>query len=498
MIIPRYERSQTITGDGTGARVPVNTAGAEALALVSKQLGALGNQLMAVAEKQQDDIRALEFAKIKGSIDTWFNDFYIAESENPDYEGGAKRFGEASSKYQEQALKGLKDPKLKSAVQQYLASKLPAFDLDMKKLYIAKQQDRRQALFTESAEQFIRNNDRSGLQMLVDSSPWLKDTAKQKLLSAGNVEISKNMALRDMKANLDGWTFDESLYSGLDVKEQEQLKEQHEALIYRRDRDIAREQKKVYDATDEEIFAKVFGGGRLTRMELASKVKNGQMSAESAVKWLNYFNSQAELAANRAEREASRRDRERLKKMSPLDQDIWVLSERTGTTPEAIKATYDDTMNRFLEGKMGNADLITLVETGKITSSMAQIIKATYSDLKLDPISAKYVNDSITSAKQDMRKVGIPASQINAAADRMRKISKTDIENGLFEDKLRKIMQETILSSGIPLTQSSWVFWNVNTPAGEYLEHLAGQVGAVALPQSEQGAPPSADRPPLK
>ena len=129
---------------------------------------------------------------------------------------------------------------------------------------------------------------------------------------------------------------------------------------------------------------------------------------------------------------------------------------------------------------------------------MAQIIKATYSDLKLDPISAKYVNDSITSAKQDMRKVGIPASHINAAADRMRKISKTDIENGLFEDKSRKIMQETILSSGIPLTQSSWVFWNVNTPAGEYLEHLAGQVGAVALPQSEQGAPPSADRPPLK
>src|SRR5690606_23466096 len=120
MIVPRYERSQTITGEGTGARVPVNTAGAEALALVSKQLGALGNQLMAVAEKQQDDIRALEFAKSKGSIDTWFNDFYIAESENPDYEGGAKRCGEASSKYQEQALKGLKDPKLKSAVQQYL------------------------------------------------------------------------------------------------------------------------------------------------------------------------------------------------------------------------------------------------------------------------------------------------------------------------------------------------------------------------------------------
>jgi len=184
--------------------------------------------------------------------------------------------------------------------------------------------------------------------------------------------------------------------------------------------------------------------------------------------------------------------------MSPLDQDILALSERMGTTPEAIKATYDDAMNRFLEGKMGNADLITLVETGKITSSMAQIIKATYSDLKLDPISAKYVNDSITSAKKDMRKVGIPESHINAAADRMRKISKTDIENGLFEDKLRKIMQETILSSGIPLKQSSWVFWDVNTPAGEYLEHLAGQVGAVALPQSEQGAPPSADRPAMK
>ena len=48
---------------------------------------------------------------------------------------------------------------------------------------------------------------------------------------------------------------------------------------------------------------------------------------------------------------------------------------------------------------------------------MARIIKETYSDLKLDPISAKYVNDSITSAKKDMRKVGIPESQINAAAD---------------------------------------------------------------------------------
>lgn len=487
MIINKYERSNTITGEGTGAKVPVNTAGAEALGLVSKQLGALGNQLMGIAEKQQDDIRALEFAKVKGNVDTWFNDFYIAESENPDYEGGTKRFAATSVKYQEQILKGVKDPQLKSAIQQYLAAKLPAFDLDMKKLYIAKQQDHRLALFTESAETFIKNNDRSGLQMLVESSSWLKDTAKQKLLSGANVEISKNMALRDMTANLDGWEFDEKMYPGLDVKEQELLKDQHETLVYRRDRNIEREQKKIYDETDNEIFSRVFSGGRLSKMEIASKIKNGQMSAESGVKWLNYFNSQSEIAANRAERMQNRLEREKFKNMTPIDQDIYELSGKTGQSMETIKGNFDKLSNSYSEGDLGDAGLLTSVGEGKITPYMAQVIRARRSDTKLDPTTQKYCNAYISAKDADMKSLGVPAPIRAKAVDQMRRISKSDVESGLFEEKSNKITSQHIVISNIPLTEKSYFFWDKDTEAGEYLKRSGVEVNTDSLPQEATG-----------
>jgi hypothetical protein len=405
--------------------MPVDDSMAQVLGMAAGQLQKVAGQMYEQAQKQQDDIRAVEFAKLKGEVDASFNEFYMAESENPDYEGMKERGKAFTSERKQAILEGIKDKQVRMAMEKYLATKGPAMDLDMSKLYLAKQTDHRNAVFGQAYEQAVLNNDRTGLASLVEGATWLDETKRQALLSKGGKEISWNTALKDMRSNLDGWTFDGEKYSGLDEQQVIQLKDQHETLLDRRGREIEKAKRERYEKTDDKLWGVYFGGGRVSKAELAGMVKSGDLSMEGAARWDASFTSRQEAAASRAERLRDRAIKDKVEKMNPYEADIYLFSQDTGLTTAQINTNYEKYY--ALYDKTGkDSVLMDAIGNGEISQNMAHRIKANVSELagrKNAAFRIKYgktrkaISDNLVAMGLDASNLGNALAEFEMVAD---------------------------------------------------------------------------------
>lgn len=223
--IPRYEpqsQMRAMPGPDVAVIRKPETAIGEGLESLGNAALSTGNKLADLAIKKQEEVDAMEFNLAKAKADSFFDQQWEQEKNNPDYDGMNGRVEEAFKKYSEDSLAGLSNDRVRQRVSQYLPIAREASRGKFTGLLFAKQEDKKLSLFNQGIEEAVKRLDFAEAKRIVGSATWMEESKKQAILSKTEKLIQMNEAKGILRADPEA-KLDRSKYTTFDTDDWEEI-----------------------------------------------------------------------------------------------------------------------------------------------------------------------------------------------------------------------------------------------------------------------------------
>ena len=470
MKIPVYERKVTpgsLPSPDVSPRVNPDAFGAG----FAEKLGELGNAaqragtlLGQTALKQQEEINAMEFSLLKAKADAWWDEQMEKESMNTDYEGMNDRLGQAWEEYRKELEDGIGNDVLKDKASRYFEIKAVSQKGDIQGLFLKKQAVVRRAKFDEAVSAAVRAGNKTDLEAIVQAaSEWLPATEGVKILENAYTDMQYDAAVKAIVADPLGWKPDRKALDRLDEVTLQRLLDFQQS-----------KQNEVRNKVSEWVAMQVLSNKPPSKAELLSLAERKLLDPDRALSWAYAIENRQEMLINRAERNAERAFRTRLRNAPPDEKELLLLEHNFGTRPEESKAVFEELRKGIHDGTKDIYDVMDANGGGLIGERQRNRLTKEFNEVhsRQNANYTKAKNLARNELKSILDGVGIDSYDFLIQFDEAADPSLTPL------DAIRDV-RNYLLRKAITEDKNGRFFWN---PFGEKAKVLEKVGGAVWFP----------------
>lgn len=470
MRVPVYERRiapGSLPSPDISTRVNPDAFGAG----FAEKLGELGNAaqragalLGQVALKQQEEVNAMDFALLKAKADAWWDEQLEVESANTDYEGMNDRLTKGWDEYRKTLEESIGNEEVKRKAAQYFDLKAVAKRGDVQGLFLKKQAIVRRGKFDEAVAAAVRDQKKDDLEAILSAaSSWLPEPEAVKIRENAYTEMQYNAAVKAIAADPMKWEPDRKALDRLDEVAIQRL------LDFRDSK-----QREIRGKVSDWVAMQVLSGKPPSRAELLGMAQRGVIDPDRALAWARSIEDRQEMLANRAERNAERAFRARLRNAPPDQKELLLLEYNYGTKPEESKAAFEELRKGIVEGTKDAYDIMDANGAGLIGERQRNRLMKEYGEVtkRLDANYTKAKNMARSELKSILDSVGIDSYDLLVQFDEAVDPSLTPLE------QIREV-RNYLLRKAITEDKKGRFFWN---PFGDKAKILEKTAGAVWFP----------------
>lgn len=362
MKVPVYERKVTpgsLPSPDVSPRVNPDAFGAgfaEKLGELGNAAQRAGNLLGQVALKQQEEVNAMDFALLKAKADAWWDEQMEQESMNTDYEGMNARLTKGWEGFRKELEDGISNEAVKQKASQYFEIKSVSQQGEVQGLFLKKQALVRRGKFDEAVAAAVRAGKKEDVDAIIAAAlSWLPETDAVKIREKAYTDMQYDAAVKGIVADPLGWKADRKAFDRLDEVTFQKLLDFQDS-----------KQREIRNKVSEWVAMQVLSGKPPSKGDLLGLAQKGMLDPDRALSWATAIESRQEMLANRAERNAERAFRTRLRNAPPDEKELLLLEYNFGTSPTESKAAFESLRKGLLEGTKDGYDIMDANGAGLI------------------------------------------------------------------------------------------------------------------------------------
>lgn len=414
-----------------------------------------------VALKQQEEVNAMDFALLKAKADAWWDEQMEQESMNTDYEGMNARLTKGWEGFRKELEDGISNEAVKQKASQYFEIKSVSQQGEVQGLFLKKQAIVRRGKFDEAMAAAVRAGKKEDVDAIIAAaSSWLPETDAVKIRENAYTEMQYNAAVKAIAADPMKWEPDRKALDRLDEVAIQRL------LDFRDSK-----RREIRDKVSDWVAMQILSGKPPSRAELLGMAQKGMLDPDRALSWATAIEDRQETLANRADRNAARAFRARLRNAPPDEKELLLLEYNYGTKPEEAKATFEELRKGIVEGTKDAYDIMDANGAGLIGERQRNRLMKEYDKIK----SRRDAN--YTKAKNMVRDE-LDAILDGLGIDKYDYLVKFDeaVDPSLTPLERIREVRNYILRKAITDDKKGRFFWNPFGPKAKILEKTAGAV----------------------
>ena len=260
--VPRYESAVTpkaLPSPNVLTKQVADTAIGEGLEVLGNAAVGTGNKLADLAIRKQAEVDAQEFNLVKARVDSFFDQQFEEEKNNPDYDGMNGRVDKAFGEFSQGLIDGASNDRVKQKVSQYLPVAREISRGKFLGLLYAKQDDKKLALFNEAMDGAVKRLDFGEVQRLVSTATWIPESKRQTILSNAEKKIQLDDAKSILRADPEA-VLDKGKYTTFDTNDWEEVDGVRDSEKAERERVKKEAAVDLFYATYDMVRNRKFGG----------------------------------------------------------------------------------------------------------------------------------------------------------------------------------------------------------------------------------------------
>lgn len=336
---------------------------------------------------QQEDVNAMDFALLKAKADSWWDEQLTLESDNTDYEGMNERLSRGWEAFRKDLEDTAPNDLVKQKVTQYLDIKGMSQQGEVQSLFLKKQALVRKGKFDDAIAAAVRAGKQEDVEAIITAaSGWLPETEAVKVREKAYTDIQYEAAVKGIVADPMGWKPDDKTMDRLDEVTRQRLLDFQDS-----------KQREIRNKVSEWVAMQVLSGKEPSRNELLGMAQKGLLDPDRALSWVYAIENRQEMLANRAERNAERAFRTRLRNAPPDEKELLLLEHNFGTSPQESKAAFEELRKGIHAGTRDAYDIMDANGAGIIGERQRNRLMKEFNEV------STRVNANYTKAKNMAR-----------------------------------------------------------------------------------------------